>query len=85
MVTGGSRGIGKCVVQALAENGAAVAVASRNLRGCEDVVRKLGTCTNNRKHAAIECDVSNPESVKLAMKQARDEMVSLFYLDFSPK
>jgi len=45
LVTGGSRGLGYAMVKALAERGADIIIASRNLENCEQVaneVRQLG-------------------------------------------
>lgn len=57
LVTGGSRGLGKAMVSAFAENGADVIVASRKLDSCEtaaaDVRERFG-----REALASACDVS---------------------------
>ena len=42
VVTGGASGIGREVARALAERGAAVAVADINLEGAEEVAAALG-------------------------------------------
>lgn len=45
VVTGGSRGIGRCIVQTLAEAGATVVVASRKLDNCEAVADEVRRTT----------------------------------------
>lgn len=45
IVTGGSRGIGRCIVQTLAEAGATVVVASRKLDNCEAVADEVRRTT----------------------------------------
>ncbi len=51
VVTGGSRGIGQSIVEALAEHGADVVVASRKLDGCEEVAAKIRDTTGRRAEA----------------------------------
>jgi NAD(P)-dependent dehydrogenase (short-subunit alcohol dehydrogenase family) len=62
VVTGGSRGLGLAMVRGLARAGAAVAVASRKLEGCEAVVDEIaaagGQASAHAFHAAqwADCD-----------------------------
>jgi NAD(P)-dependent dehydrogenase (short-subunit alcohol dehydrogenase family) len=56
LVTGGAMGIGRAIVQALADNGARVAIADVNLEAAEQAAREVssagGTCV------ALQADVS---------------------------
>ena len=56
VVTGGSRGIGRAIVQALAEAGAAVVIASRKLDACETAAAEVRESTG-REAAAVACHV----------------------------
>jgi NAD(P)-dependent dehydrogenase (short-subunit alcohol dehydrogenase family) len=56
VVTGGSRGIGRAIVQALAEAGADVVVASRKLDACEAAADEVRASTGRRAEA-IACHV----------------------------
>jgi NAD(P)-dependent dehydrogenase (short-subunit alcohol dehydrogenase family) len=56
VVTGGSRGIGRAIVQLLAEAGADVVIASRKLDGCEAAAAQVRASTG-RKAVAIACHV----------------------------
>ena len=56
VVTGGSRGIGRAIVQTLAEAGADVVVASRKLDACEAVAQHIQASTG-RKAVPIACHV----------------------------
>src|SRR5262245_23350180 len=56
VVTGGSRGIGRAVVQALAEAGADVVVASRKLDACEAAAAEVHDSTGRRAEA-VACHV----------------------------
>ena len=56
VVTGGSRGIGRAIVQTLAEAGADVVIASRKLDACEAVAAELRFQTGVRAEA-VACHV----------------------------
>ena len=58
VVTGGSRGIGRAIVQTLAEAGADVVIASRKLDACEAAAREVRTATG-RTALAVACHVGN--------------------------
>jgi NAD(P)-dependent dehydrogenase (short-subunit alcohol dehydrogenase family) len=60
VVTGGSRGIGRAIVQTLAEAGADVVVASRKLDACEAVAQQIQASTG-RKAVPIACHVGRWE------------------------
>jgi len=63
LVTGGSKGLGRSMAQALAEAGADVAICSRNGAEAEAAAREIADSTQ-RKVAGIACDVTDPESVR---------------------
>lgn len=65
LVTGASQGIGKACALVLAEAGAGVALASRNLGKLEGVAKEIESL--GRKAIALSMDVSNPESIKSAV------------------
>src|SRR5215831_8153065 len=56
VVTGGSRGIGRAIVQTLAEAGATVVIASRKIEACEAAAEQVRESTG-REAAAIACHV----------------------------
>ena len=56
VVTGGSRGIGRAIVQTLAEAGADVVIASRKLDACEAAAEQVRASTG-RQAVAIACHV----------------------------
>ncbi len=58
VVTGGSRGIGRAIVQTLAEAGAAVVIASRKLDACEAAADEVRAATGSRAEA-IACHVGH--------------------------
>jgi NAD(P)-dependent dehydrogenase (short-subunit alcohol dehydrogenase family) len=56
VVTGGSRGIGRAIVQTLAEAGAGVVIASRKLEACEAAAGEVRDSTG-REAVAVACHV----------------------------
>jgi NAD(P)-dependent dehydrogenase (short-subunit alcohol dehydrogenase family) len=56
VVTGGSRGIGRAIVQRLAEAGADVVIASRKLDACEATAGEV-TASTGRRAVGIACHV----------------------------
>src|SRR5512143_1757223 len=70
LVTGGGQGLGRAISQALAEAGAEVAVASRNLGACETAAREIGASTG-RRALAFAADVAKAGDVERLMKEVK--------------
>lgn len=69
LVTGGSKGIGKCTVRNLAEEGCDVAVLARDVAAAEDAANEIAR-TTNRKILVVRADTSDEAQVKAAVAQA---------------
>lgn len=67
MVTGASQGIGRACALALAEAGADVVLASRNVKKLEAVSKEIEA--TGRKATALAVDVSSAESVKTGISK----------------
>ncbi|WP_158734742.1 SDR family NAD(P)-dependent oxidoreductase [Alteribacillus sp. YIM 98480] len=71
LVTGGSRGIGAQMVRDFSDQGAAVAIASRNIEKCMELSEELQG--KGRKAIAIQCDVSNMDEISAMFKKTMEE------------
>ena len=61
LVTGGGRGLGRHLALGLAEAGADVVVASRDLERCRETARAIEGL--GRRGLALQADLSRPEQV----------------------
>jgi len=71
IVTGGRRGIGKAIVQALAQRGVDVLIADMQ-EEAQNTAREIAT-TSGRRIRAIQTDVSDTESAKTMVEYALAE------------
>ena len=63
LVTGGGRGLGRVIAQALGEAGAEVAIASRTLSTCEEAAGEIAAATG-RRALAFSADVAVAAEVR---------------------
>ena len=63
LVTGGAKGLGRVMAQALAEAGAEVAVASRTLADCQTAAAEITASTGRRTFAAA-ADMTKAKDVE---------------------
>ncbi|MEU6580216.1 glucose 1-dehydrogenase [Nocardia sp. NPDC046763] len=72
VVTGGSRGLGREMVLALAEAGSDVVIASRKLEACEELASDVRAKTGQRA-LAVACNVGDWEQCETLAEVAYDE------------
>jgi 3-oxoacyl-[acyl-carrier protein] reductase len=71
-VTGASRGIGKAILKALAEQGAVVVGTATTQTGAEGIVRELGD--GGHSGIGIVLDVADPQSVESAVADVNERL-----------
>jgi 3-oxoacyl-[acyl-carrier protein] reductase len=74
VVTGGSRGIGRAIVEAFAAAGAAVAFCSRTPADCELALRELRERVPASRLVGLRCDVAVPAEVSAFAAEVRQRL-----------
>lgn len=74
VVTGSSRGIGRAIVERMAEQGAKVVVSSRNIESCREVAAKINAECGDGRAVAIAANIS----VKEQLETLVDETLLVF-------
>lgn len=72
LVTGGGRGLGEQIAEAMAEMGANVVVCSRKLENCQEVAERLAK-EKGVKTLALACDVRSEEDLERTFRQSIEE------------
>ncbi len=75
IVTGGGRGLGRVMAEALAEAGANIVVCSRKLEACEETAHGLSAM--GTKALAMSCDVTSAEQIDRVVDAALREFHSV--------
>ena len=63
LVTGSSRGIGRAIVERMAEQGAQVVVSSRNIESCREVADAINAKYGAGRAIAIAANISSKEQL----------------------
>ncbi len=64
IVTGSSRGIGRAIVERMAEQGAKVVVSSRNLDPCREVAEAINAKYGDGRAVALSANISSKEHLR---------------------
>jgi 3-oxoacyl-[acyl-carrier protein] reductase len=67
-ITGGSKGIGYGIAEAILKEGGKVAITSRSLSGAEEAAKKLEKATGNSNILPLEADVKNLDAQQKAIE-----------------
>ena len=70
VVTGGGRGLGRYMAEALSDAGANVVICSRKIEPLEEVREEIKA--RGGKAHAVECDVTDPEDVEKVVREAEE-------------
>ncbi|NOX50024.1 MAG: SDR family oxidoreductase [Gammaproteobacteria bacterium] len=71
IVTGASKGIGRCMAMALAEHGSKVAVSSRKLDQCERVVEEINAACGEQRAIAVACNIGYKDQLQALVDETR--------------
>jgi NAD(P)-dependent dehydrogenase (short-subunit alcohol dehydrogenase family) len=72
IITGASRGLGRALALRFAQEGAAVAICSRNQSAIETVKDEILANDQDARVLARECDIANPEQVSGFVEAIKD-------------
>jgi NAD(P)-dependent dehydrogenase (short-subunit alcohol dehydrogenase family) len=64
VVTGSSRGIGRAIVERMAEQGAKVVVSSRNIEPCQEVAAEINAKYADARALALSANISSKEQLQ---------------------
>jgi NAD(P)-dependent dehydrogenase (short-subunit alcohol dehydrogenase family) len=64
VVTGSSRGIGRAIVERMAEQGANVVVSSRNIEPCQEVAAEINAKYADARALALSANISSKEQLQ---------------------
>ena len=72
IVTGSSRGIGKAIVEQMADHGANVVVSSRKAGPCEDVANAINAKHGDGRALAVPANISSKEDLQRLVDQTNE-------------
>jgi NAD(P)-dependent dehydrogenase (short-subunit alcohol dehydrogenase family) len=73
VVTGSSRGIGRAIVERMAEHGAKVVVSSRNVEACREVAAAINAKYGDRRAIAMAANISSKEHLTRLIEETTRE------------
>src|SRR5437867_206296 len=72
-VTGASQGIGRACALALADAGASVVLAARNVDNLNKVAQEIGQRNGSARTLAVSLDVASEEAIKRVFEKASEQ------------
>jgi NAD(P)-dependent dehydrogenase (short-subunit alcohol dehydrogenase family) len=77
LVTGSSKGIGRAIVERMAQHGARVVVSSRKADVCDEVAAAINETQGAEVAAAIPCNISHKEELEQLVAKTREKWGSV--------
>ncbi len=83
VVTGSSRGIGRAIVERMAEHGARVVVSSRKAGPCDEVARGINDTHGEERAIAVPANISSQEDLQRLVDETRAQWGRIDVLVFN--
>lgn len=74
LVTGASKGMGRCMAHGLAKHGSKVVVSSRKLDQCEIVVDEINEICGEERAIALACNIGYKEQLEELVTKTRERL-----------
>ena len=74
LLTGASKGMGRCMAIGLAKHGAKVVVSSRKMDQCEGVVEEINEMCGEERAIPIACNVGYKEQLEALVAETRERL-----------
>ncbi|MEO8618812.1 MAG: SDR family oxidoreductase [Sphingomicrobium sp.] len=74
IITGSSRGIGKAIAEAMAEQGAKVVISSRKQDGCDEVAAQINAAHGDGTAIAVAASISSKEALQHLVDETRRQL-----------
>ena len=74
LLTGASKGMGRCMAIGLAKHGSKVVVSSRKMDQCEEVVNEINDMCGEERAIAIACNVGYKEQLEALVAETRERL-----------
>ncbi len=74
VITGSSRGIGKAIAEAMAEQGAKVVISSRKQDACDEVAAAINAAHGDGTAVAVAASISSKEALQKLVEETRRQL-----------
>lgn len=74
LLTGASKGMGRCMAMGLAKHGSKVVVSSRKMDQCQEVVDEINEMCGDDRAIAIACNVGYKEQLEALVAETRERL-----------
>ena len=74
IITGSSKGIGKSIAAAMAQQGANVVISSRKADVCEATAEEINSMGFSGKAIVIPCNISDKTALEMLVEETRSQL-----------